>query len=66
MIQASKFLKEYIQMHGSNEVIAERWNVSRQTVHNILKDEQGIGTELLTTIMKDTGFEFEKAFEVKE
>ena len=66
MIQASKFLKEYIQMHGSNEVIATRWDVSRQTVHNILKDEQGIGTELMTVIMKDTGFEFEKAFEVKE
>ena len=53
-------------MHGSNEVIASRWDVTRQTIHNILKDEQGIGTELMTVIMKDTGFEFEKAFEVKE
>lgn len=66
MIQATKFLKDYIQMHNSNEKIAERWGVSRQTIFNILNEKHNISSELLAAIIKDTGFEFEKAFEVKE
>ena len=66
MIQASKFLKEYIGQHGSNEIIAKRWNTTRQTVHNIENDKHNISSELIATILKDTGFDFEKAFEVKE
>lgn len=65
LITASKYLKNYIEMHTSNEIIATRWNVSRQTVHNILNEKYNISSELLETILKDTGFDFEKAFEVK-
>lgn len=63
MIQASKFLKEYIAQHGSNEVVAKRWGVSRQTVHNVAHDEN-IGADLISSIITDTGFDFEKAFVV--
>ena len=66
MIRASSFLKNYIRMHGSNEVIAARWDVSRQTVHNVLNDRQGFGSLLLSRILKDTGFKFDQAFVVKE
>lgn len=66
MIQASKFLKDYVDQHGSNEVIAKRWDVSRQTIFNILNDKHNISSDLIATILTDTGFDFEKAFEVKE
>lgn len=64
MIRASKVLKSYIQMHEGKEVIAQRWNVSRQTVHNILKDKHNVSSDLIAQILRDTGMEFEKAFEV--
>jgi hypothetical protein len=63
MIHASKFLKEYIEQHGSNEVVAKRWGVSRQTVHNVAHDGN-IGADLIASIIVDTGFDFEKAFVV--
>ena len=66
MIQASTELKKYIGLHSSNEVIANRWEVSRQTVFNILNDKHSISSELIAKILTDTGMEFEKAFEVKE
>lgn len=66
MIQASKFLKNYIELHTSNEVIADRWGVSRQTIFNVMNDKHNISSDLIAVILKDTGFEFEKAFEVKE
>ena len=66
LIQASRFLKEYIAQHDSNEVLATRWKTTRQTVHNIVNDKYNISSELIEAIIKDTGFDFEKAFEVGE
>ena len=66
MIQASNNLKSYIQLHENNEVIAKRWDVSRQTVFNILNNKHNISSELIAKILMDTGMEFEKAFEVGE
>jgi len=66
MIQASKFLKDYVEQHGSNEILAKRWNTTRQTVFNIMNDKHNISSDMIEMILKDTGFEFAKAFEVKE
>ena len=66
MILASKTLKKYIEIHSSNEIIANRWDTTRQTVHNIMHDKQNISSELIAIILNDTGMKFESAFEVTE
>ena len=66
MIIAGKSLKNYIEMHNSNQILADRWEVSRQTVHNIMNDKHNISSELIARILTDTGMEFEKAFEVTQ
>ena len=53
-------------MHNSNQILADRWEVSRQTVHNIMNDKHNISSELIARILTDTGMEFEKAFEVTQ
>jgi len=64
MIKASKVLIDYIEAQVSPENLAEELNVSRQTIHNI-KSGENVSSEMVAKFLKITGFEFEKAFEVK-
>jgi len=61
MITASKTLKKHISLQRRKEVLAKKWNISRQALHQIQLGH-GISTETIARILDDTGYEFETAF----
>lgn len=65
MITASKALKEFIRNQNSIESFAEKMDVTRQTIYNILDDSK-ISSDMIAKFIEITGFDFEKAFEVNE
>ena len=65
MIQASKFLKEYIKSQKSIEEFAGDLEVTRQTIYNVLSGEN-VSSDMVAKLLNKSGFEFEKAFEVQE
>ena len=65
MIQASKFLKEFIRAQKSVEDFAEDLSVTRQTIYNILSGDN-VSSDMVAKLLGKTGMDFEKAFEVKE
>lgn len=65
MIQASSFLKEFIRSQKSTEDFASDLKVTRQTIYNILGGEN-ISSDMVGKLLGKTGFDFEKAFIVKE
>lgn len=64
MIFATEVVKEFIKAQDNKELLAERWDISPRTLHNILSGES-VGSETIAYILTDTGFSFEKAFELK-
>lgn len=65
MIRASKAIKDFIRNQPSITRFAEEMEVSRETIYNILNGEN-ISSEMVAALLKKTGFQFEKAFEVEE
>ena len=65
MIKASKALVDFIEAQGSIPELAERLDVTRQTVYNI-KNGVDVSSDMVAKILNLTGFDFEKAFEVEE
>lgn len=65
MIYANKTLKSYILGQKDKGDLAEKWGVTKQTVYNILNDDS-VSAETIAKILQDTGFEFEKAFELRD
>ena len=66
MIFLSKILREYITAQESMEDFCQRTEISRQTIYNIMKDNANVSSEVVAKLLKETGMDFEKAFEVKE
>lgn len=66
MIVASKNLKNYIELQKDKSELAEKLNISRQMLYNIIGGDVNISEKLRDTITGVTGFDFETAFEVKE
>lgn len=65
MIKANKPLITYIETQRDKEELAKKWSISLTTIYSILKGNH-IESETIASILNDTGFEFEKAFEIKE
>lgn len=65
MISAGKVLKDFIKNQTSIEDLSEKLGVTRQTVYNILNGES-ISSEMIAKLLNETGFDFEKAFEVQD
>ena len=65
MIIAKKSVKDFIKNQPSITGFADKLKVSRETIYNIL-NEENISSDMISVLLNETGFEFEKAFEVKE
>lgn len=65
MIKAKDVVKDYIKAQPTMEGFAKKIKTTRQTLHNILNDEN-VSSDVISKILSETGFEFEKAFEVEE
>ena len=65
MIKAKDVVKDYIKAQPTLEGFAKKIGSTRQTLHNILNDEN-VSSDVIAKIINETGFEFEKAFDVKE
>lgn len=63
MIVAGRLIHEYIKNQRTLESLASKLGVSRQSVYNVLKQEPLSG-DMIAKLLKETGFNFEKAFEV--
>lgn len=64
MIVARKITKEFIKAQNNITEFAKELEVSRETVYNLLNDES-VSSDMVAKILTRTGFDFEKAFEVK-
>ena len=65
MIKASKNLVMFIEAQESIEALAKDLEVTRQTIYNV-KNGSDVSSDMVAKILNYTGFDFEKAFEVKE
>ncbi len=65
MIKAKDVVKDFIKAQPTLESFAKKIGTTRQTLHNILNDEN-VSSEIIAKILNETGMDFEKAFMVKE
>lgn len=65
MIHATDVLKDYIKAQKDKESLADKWEITKQTLYNVLNGGD-IGAETIGKILLNTGFEFEKAFDIDE
>lgn len=65
MITAKETVKEFVRNQSDKTELCKRWQISRQTLYNMLSGDD-VSAETIAHILNDTGFEFEKAFEVRE
>ena len=65
MIFAKESIVSYIKSQPSIPGLADRIGVTSATLYNIINKEN-ISSELIAKLIKETGFAFEKAFEMKE
>lgn len=65
MIIARKITKEFIRAQENITEFSKELGVSRETVYNLLNDES-VSSDMVAKLLTRTGFDFEKAFEVKE
>lgn len=65
MILARKAIKDFIKNQPTIEGFAEDIGVTRQTVYTVLNGDN-VSSEMVTKLLLKSGFEFEKAFEIRE
>ena len=65
MIIAKAPIKQYIKAQPTIDGLAQRLEVTRATLHNLLNGDN-VSSELISKLLTETGFEFEKAFELKK
>ncbi|UOF78284.1 lambda repressor (triple mutanT)/DNA compleX-DNA compleX [Caudoviricetes sp.] len=65
MIKAKDSIKTFITSQLSIVELAERLKVSAPTLYSI-SNNGNVSSELVAKLLKETGFEFEKAFEIEE
>ena len=66
MIKASKLTIEYLKAQEDKDALSERLGVTRRTLSSIVDGDDLGHADMVAKILKETGFEFEKAFEVQE
>lgn len=64
MIIAKQPIIDYIRAKPSITGFAQEVDVTPQTIHNLMNGKN-VSSELFCKLMDMTGFEFEKAFEIK-
>lgn len=64
MIKASKLLISYIEGQDDKDSFAKKLNLSRRTLDSIKNGEDIGHADTIAQIVKETGLEFDKAFEV--
>lgn len=65
MIVARNITKDFIRAQNNITEFAKGLEVSRETVYNLLNDES-VSSDMVGKLLTLTGFDFEKAFEVKD
>lgn len=65
MIIARDSIKVFLKAQPRIEAFADKIGVTRATVYNILNGEN-VSADSIAKLLNVTGFDFEKAFEVKE
>jgi len=65
MIIAKDSIKIFLKSQPRIETFADKLGVTRATVYNILNGEN-VSADSIAKLLNVTGFDFEKAFEVKE
>ncbi len=63
MITAKDSIKTFIKAQPSIDSLAKRLDTTRATLYNIINGEN-ISSDLISKLLKETNFEFEKAFEL--
>ena len=66
MVKASKLLLSYIDGQDDKDSLCKRLKISRRTLYSIENGEDIGHADTIAYIVKETGFDFEKAFEVEE
>ena len=64
IVKASKLLLSYIEAQGDKDSLAKRLDISRRTLYSIENGEDIGHADVVAAILKVTGYEFDKAFEV--
>ena len=65
MIVAKDAIKDFINSQKSIEDLADNLGVAHSTLYSVAKGNN-VSSEVVAKLLTETGFEFEKAFEVKE
>lgn len=67
MILASKNIKKYLEIAGlTSREFAKKIDFDEQTVSQVLNQKENPSSEFIAQVLRVTGMDFEKAFEVKE
>lgn len=65
MIVAKDSVKEYVNAQKDWKAFSEEIGIARSTLYNIIEGKN-VSSDVVAKLLTKTGFEFEKAFEVKE
>lgn len=65
MITAKDSIKDFINSQKSVEELADKLEVAHSTLYSVAKGNN-VSSDLVAKLLTKTGFDFEKAFEVKE
>lgn len=66
MITSTKELRAYLELFKTQKDACEHLGVDEATLSKLQKDNYNVSASVISKILTATGFEFEKAFEVKE
>ncbi len=64
MIKASKVLIDFIEAQNSLDELAEEVSLTKQTLYNV-KNGDNVSSDVIAKLLERTGFEVEKAFDLK-
>lgn len=65
MIVAKDVIKDYIGSQKSIEDLADKLKVAHSTLYSVAKGNN-VSSDVVAKLLTETGFDFEKSFEVKE
>lgn len=63
-MKISNAIKTYIESQKDKEDLAKRWNITVTTLYNLMAGKNEPSAPLIESVLRDTGFDFEKAFEL--
>ena len=65
MIYPKQIIIDYLKAQKDKEEFAKNVGLSVDTIWNVISGQQ-VGSKVVAALLKDTGFEFESAFQFKE